>query len=685
MASYNLNETLKARAASQVKTDNGEVKLDDVSRVKVLSPGRKVFKRFIKNRLAVFGTTLLVIMFILSFLGPIFYPYGQKDIFYRYDTLNTNYASVKDNTTFETNEVDPSVEVESGVNRKMTTNIKAMNADGKQTLFVEGMNAVYEIEKNSDELYTLNGFADSKKIAVFGSNLAEIGSFDGIAKTLKYNDPSVDLGEAFVEALKTNCKGNKSGEFEFEGTTYYFEPGSKKSFTITALTQDFLYEKGVAAMPGAFEDAALAAVESGELFTVDGKDYIVTVNEDVYTAYQVGEKKLARIYTTLGIDTIEKGAAVSAELKNNALLAAFGSGTFTADGKSYTVKEEDGAYIIKDDSGKEFGELTHFIIRRYNGDDTVEYELKKALAEEINAMVSRGEIKSAFTHAIPMQTEDGRYQYDENGKLQYADTELRITQKEVGQYTINCDQITYVIDTFAAPSGAHILGTDGDGFDVFARIMYGGRISLMVGFVVVFLECFLGIIMGGLAGYYGKWVDFLIMRLVDIFYCLPSMPIMIILGAMMDAMRLDTYIRLIVMMAMLGIMGWAGVARLVRGQILMLREQEFMLAAEATGIRVKHRIFRHLIPNVMPQLIVSATMGMGGTILTESTLSFLGLGVKHPLATWGTIINSVSSASAMAHYAYIWIPVGLLICLTVIAFNFVGDGLRDAYDPKSKQ
>ena len=191
--------------------------------------------------------------------------------------------------------------------------------------------------------------------------------------------------------------------------------------------------------------------------------------------------------------------------------------------------------------------------------------------------------------------------------------------------------------------------------------------------------------MGGLAGFYGKWVDNLIMRLVDIFYCLPSTPIMIILGAMMDAMRVDTYIRLLVMMAVLGLMGWASVARLVRGQILSLREQEFMVATEATGIRVKARIFRHLVPNVMPQLIVSATMGMGSTILTESTLSYLGLGVKHPLATWGTIINSVSSASAMAHYAHIWIPVGLLICFTVIAFNFVGDGLRDAYDPKAKR
>jgi peptide/nickel transport system permease protein len=245
--------------------------------------------------------------------------------------------------------------------------------------------------------------------------------------------------------------------------------------------------------------------------------------------------------------------------------------------------------------------------------------------------------------------------------------------------------VKHLIDRYAAPSGSHLLGTDGDGFDVLSRIMYGGRISLLVGFVVVFLEIIIGVVMGGLAGYYGKWVDMLVMRLVDIFYCLPSMPILIIVGAAMDALRLNPYIRLLVMIAALGIMGWAGVARMVRGQILSLREQEFMVAAEATGIKVRSRIFRHLIPNVMPQLIVIATMGMGGVILTESTLSYLGLGVKHPLATWGSMINSVSTATAMKYYPYIWIPVGILICLTVIAFNFVGDGLRDAYDPKSNK
>ena len=164
-----------------------------------------------------------------------------------------------------------------------------------------------------------------------------------------------------------------------------------------------------------------------------------------------------------------------------------------------------------------------------------------------------------------------------------------------------------------------------------------------------------------------------------------ALPILIILGAIFDDQKLNSYVRLMWMMAVLGFLGWAGVARLVRGQILSLREQEFMTAAEATGLSTTRRIFRHLVPNVIPQLIVNATMGLGSVIIYESTLSFLGLGVKHPLATWGTMINSVTSSNEnMVRYAYIWIPVGLLICLTVIAFNFVGDGLRDAFDPKMK-
>ena len=290
-----------------------------------------------------------------------------------------------------------------------------------------------------------------------------------------------------------------------------------------------------------------------------------------------------------------------------------------------------------------------------------------------------------------MQNATGSYVYDEAGDLQYNDTEMTITQRDISgsdaslSYVITCDQIIYLIDRYASPTPAHIFGTDGDGFDVLARIMYGGRVSLMVGFVVVFLEIFLGVIMGGLAGYFGKWVDNLIMRIVDIFYCIPSMPVIIILGAAMDAMNVDPKVRMIYLMLILGFLGWPSMARMIRGQILSLREQEFMTATEATGIRVSRRIFRHLIPNVIPQLIVTMTMSLGSTILIEATLSFLGLGVKFPFASWGNIINDVNDTHVLTNYWFIWIPAGVCLVATVLAFNLVGDGLRDAFDPKMKR
>jgi peptide/nickel transport system permease protein len=215
--------------------------------------------------------------------------------------------------------------------------------------------------------------------------------------------------------------------------------------------------------------------------------------------------------------------------------------------------------------------------------------------------------------------------------------------------------------------------------------MYGGRISLMIGFIVVFLESFLGIIMGGISGYFGGWIDGLIMRIVDIFYCIPSMPIIIIIGAAMDAANVPSLTRMIYLMLILGFLGWAGVARLVRGQILSLREQEFMTATEACGIAPSRRIFRHLVPNVMPQLIVYMTMGLGETIILEATLSFLGLGVRFPFASWGNIINDVNDTFVLTNYWFIWIPAGVLLLITVLAFNIVGDGLRDAFDPKMKR
>ncbi len=236
-----------------------------------------------------------------------------------------------------------------------------------------------------------------------------------------------------------------------------------------------------------------------------------------------------------------------------------------------------------------------------------------------------------------------------------------------------------------APSWEHWLGTDEQGMDVFVRLMYGGRISLTLGFVVIFLETILGIIFGGLAGYFGKWVDQLVMRIVDIFGCVPTFPILLILSAVLDGMEIDQRFRIYYLMIIMTLLGWSGVARVVRGQILFLREQEYMVAAEALGLSVSRKIFRHLLPNILPQLIVQMTLGLGGIILTESTLSYLGIGIPIPYAAWGTMISSAQKPEILQYYPNLWIPAGILIVCAVLAFNFIGDGLRDAFDPKASK
>ncbi|MDE7087233.1 MAG: ABC transporter permease [Clostridia bacterium] len=249
--------------------------------------------------------------------------------------------------------------------------------------------------------------------------------------------------------------------------------------------------------------------------------------------------------------------------------------------------------------------------------------------------------------------------------------------------------ITATLDervTLGDISSAHWMGTDENGYDVMTRLMLGGRVSLTIGFVVVILETLIGVVLGGLAGYFGKWVDNLIMRIVDILSCIPSVPIMLILSALFTSLDMgESIVKLYYMMGVLCLIGWTGTARLVRGQILSLREQEFMLAAKASGLSTFSKIFKHLMPNVIPQLIVSMTLGLGSIILMEATLGFLGIGAPATTATWGNMINSAMDPTYRQYFPNLWVGAGICITLAILAFNFVGDGLRDAFDPKMKR
>ena len=279
----------------------------------------------------------------------------------------------------------------------------------------------------------------------------------------------------------------------------------------------------------------------------------------------------------------------------------------------------------------------------------------------------------------------GETELDRSGKTEYATSQVEYTVNGV-TYKITQTTEKALSDNFLqAPSANHILGTDDQGYDVFVRLMYGGRISLIVSFLAVFLITILGVVLGGIAGYFGGWVDNLIMRISDILMCLPGVPILLIIHTLLEAANVPKEYRIYLMMIYLTFISWTGTARLVRGQILSLREQEFMVAAEAMGYSTGRKIFKHLVPNVMPQLIVQMTLSLGSMILYESTLSYLNLGVPAPYAAWGTMINVINDTDILQNYPFVWVPAGICIVIAVLGFNFVGDGLRDALDPKARR
>lgn len=596
-AAKRATEDNQDKYAKQDNTPSGgneeHFSLNDDRRVKVLSPGALVAKRFFRNRLAVVGLSILIFMFVFSFIGGLLSPYGEDEFFYREDQINKEFAVVTENSDF-----------------------RYMAKDSN--LFGSAVQAqtMLAIQKNS-ESFSYNG--TNYALAQEGSDFYSISSGGKL------------IGIAYKDVVSSSDGQALSFEFVYTALKSY-----------AALAQEVEEEAeqetaGVSEATGATDDAAEPAEPeevsepAAKTFTVDGLTY--TIDED--GGVLQGEKEVAYISRYI-VQPIMPDIFLSRDFKEKLIdTIAVGGTKFTYTDESLILDDEPDAALDGEEAG--IGAMDDALLEEDDtaSDATMEYTIERSQ-----------------NHA---------------------------------NWIIRQQQSSRQYDSYSFPSAKHWLGTDKYGMDMLTRLMYGGRVSLMIGFIVIIIETVLGVILGGIAGYFGGWVDNLIMRLVDIFYCIPSMPIILILGAAMDQQRVEPGKRLIYLMLILGILGWAGIARLVRGQILSLREQEFMTATEACGISVKSRIFKHLIPNVIPQLIVNCTMGLGSVIITEATLSFLGLGVKFPFASWGNIINDVNNTHVLTTYWFIWIPAGLLLLLTVLAFNLVGDGLRDAFDPKMKR
>ena len=596
-AARRATEDNQDKYAKQDNTPSGgneeHFSLNDDRRVKVLSPGALVAKRFFRNRLAVVGLSILIFMFVFSFIGGLLSPYGEDEFFYREDQINKEFAVVTENSDFRYMAKDSNL-FGSAVQAQTMLAIQK----NSESFSYNGTN--YALAQEGSDFYSIS--SGGKLIGIAYKDV--VSSSDGQALSFEFVYTALKSYAALAQEVEEEAEQETAGVSEATGAT------------------------DDAAEPAEPEEVSEPAVKT---FTVDGLTY--TIDED--GGVLQGEKEVAYISRYI-VQPIMPDIFLSRDFKEKLIdTIAVGGTKFTYTDESLILDDEPDAVLDGEEAG--IGAMDDALVEEDNtaSDATMEYTIERSQ-----------------NHA---------------------------------NWIIRQQQSSRQYDSYSFPSSKHLLGTDKYGMDMLTRLMYGGRVSLMIGFIVIIIETVLGVILGGIAGYFGGWVDNLIMRLVDIFYCIPSMPIILILGAAMDQQRVEPGKRLIYLMLILGILGWAGIARLVRGQILSLREQEFMTATEACGISVKSRIFKHLIPNVIPQLIVNCTMGLGSVIITEATLSFLGLGVKFPFASWGNIINDVNNTHVLTTYWFIWIPAGLLLLLTVLAFNLVGDGLRDAFDPKMKR
>lgn len=546
------------------------MKLDDAQRVRVLSPGMLVAKRFFRNKLAIAGLVIIVCMFLFAFLGGALMPYSQSQVFYTTEEMKKDYAGATYISNYQTFASDgyelPSDTVSKTILAVTTNELVFESRDGRMYglgYAGEGVYLMYEVTQSETDLTDTDAFAD--------------------------------------------VTGNEN-TFEYGDNTY--------------------------------------------LFTETDEETVFYEAQEVAVVCQ-------RSFTPYAQDT-----AFSYDFYRNVLLAVnAGDASCVVDGTEYRMESA--------------GENSTMIY----GSDGTEYAYVSDM--NINSVVEGIFLTPDFKEAVKEAVNTGTQSFEFTDEA--GETCTYLMERKNNEYVIRRYQETKVIDTYASPSKEHWLGTDANGMDLLARLMYGGRISLLIGFVVVIIELLIGVIVGGMAGYFGGWIDNVLMRFVDVIYCIPAIPLYMILGSIMDYYQVSATMRIYMLCLVISAIGWVGIARIVRGQILSLREQEFMVAAEATGISIKRKIFRHLIPNVIPQLIVFATMGLGDIILTEASLSFLGLGIKYPAASWGSIINAVNDSYVMTNYLFVWVPAGLLILITVLAFNFIGDGLRDAFDPKMKR
>lgn len=605
----------------------------------IVSPGKQIVRNFLEHKLAVAALCVVVLMFLFVFIGPRFL---------------TNYADAYTEVTQKS--VPPTMSMMS-VPKGLKDDIRLIDSNGSFTVGVSNAGKVY--------------VWGATKIGTTGIDVGNIPQ--------EVRDAKIVLASAGIDhivAIDENGKvyawgNNKLGQF---GRTQEILENPNIAPIPEELVTDGVDVANVKKLTCGYQCSAIL-MNDGKLYLWGNRHTYANIDKfldndglkdiDFLLNYIVGvQEKGTGIYTgTRGLYGTLHGNVYDPGVKTAKYLDGRTIERLVASNDTLCLVLSDGSICLSGDfasggaSIPELEEGEHFLP-----------ESISAGTYHFTGVTNKGHVYSW-----------GGNHFGQANAPEKAQGASRVFAGSFQNYAV--DENNKLQATWGLKG--YLFGTDTYGADIFQRICAGGKMTMTIGAVAVIISTIIGIIIGCLSGYFGGKVDMILMRVTEIFSAIPFLPFAMILTSVMSQMTLSENMRIFIIMAILGVLSWPSLARLVRGQVLVARESEYVTAAKAMGVNERVIAFKHILPNIISVILVTLTLDFAGCMLTESSLSYLGFGVQYPRPTWGNMLNGANNATIIGNYWWQWVFTSLFLAITTICINIVGDTLRDVMDPKS--
>jgi len=604
---------------------------------KLESPSKMAVKAFFRRKLAVVALIVLVSLFLFVLIGPKFFP---MDASYT-DSLQANLAP---NYTY--------LKVPAG----LKDNIKTINGFGSFTIGISKDNKFYIWGSTKESLTNIDFAAIPEDIKDGGVFTAAAGTNHVIAIT--------------TEGKVIGWGDNTTGQYGYvtEQDQQFFQQMPEELITGTVDVNQ------VQQLVAGYQATALV-MKDGTMYLWGNKNALMNMKDIIGNPDAMTNVQKVALGNYYGLILKKDGTLDGMSMNKRSGVSSTGEKipnlrAHLIDKKVVDIAATDNCYALI----LENGELIVF-----GADEHGEKQIP--MLPEGAKYVS---VTGGTRHFVAVSDQGLAYTWGLNDSEQASLSGVEASQVFAGAkqtYLVNAEGEL----TEAVGFKGYLMGTDKYGRDIFTRIIHGGKMTMTIGAVAVIVSSVIAIIVGCLSGYFGGWVDMLLMRITEIFSAVPFLPFAMMLSYIIRTMSMEETTRIFIIMVMLGLLSWTGLARMIRGQVLAEREKEFVIAAQSMGVKESRIAFKHILPNVISVILVSMTLDFAGCLLTESSLSYLGFGVQPPRPTWGNMLDGANTEIVIQNYWWQWVFPALFLSIATISINIIGDTLRDVLDPKSSQ